>query len=280
MRRIVTLEVCGASLFTVALLTAGIGRAETKSAATIISPQANSIVGRVTEVVYETTQPGVPLVLVAADQENTEWWVQPLAKSPEPGRHTVKAYFGNSQTPQGKPFLMMVMVAPNERTAEIMTKQQVFTQLPKYLLTSEPVRVLRKLEAEPTAELVTAPATVAAEFVQVENRSLVARRQELRGRLQGDIDPVILVRAVADSMWWVQDRVKRNANGDFTASVRFGNEKTAAGSEFHVIAVTPRSTSEAASFTVGQSMKDLPDEAILSDQMTFVLKSDELIGAE
>lgn len=152
MRRIGKLGFCGALLFSGVLWSAGVSHAEAKTAATIVSPHANSIVGRVTEVVYETTQPGVPLVLVAAEQENAEWWVQ--------------------------------------------------------------------------------------------------------------------------------DRVQRDATGEFTASVRFGNEKTTAGSEFHLIALTPRSTSEAAAFKVGESIKDLPADAIVSSPMTFVLKSDELTGAE
>ncbi|MCA9143792.1 MAG: hypothetical protein KDB05_13440 [Planctomycetales bacterium] len=286
MRRTAKTGCCGALMLCVALIAANDSQAEMKAPATIVSPQVNSVVGRVTEVVYETTQPGVPLVLVAAEEENSEWWVQPIHKSSVPGRRSIAAYFGNSQTPQGKPFQVMVMMAPDERTAEIMAKQQVFTQLPKGLVTSKPVRVLRKFEPTTTAEkttTVTASAgivPVAAQILRLENRAPVLRRQEVHGKLAGPLAPVILVRAATDNMWWVQQEVQRDAGGEFTAIVHFGNEKTPAGTEFHMVALTPRSTSEAAAFKVGDSIKDLPEDVVVSSQMTFVLRADDVTGAE
>lgn len=286
MRRVDKIGPLGALPVCVVLLASSVTCAETKAPATIVSPQVDTIVGREMEVVFETTAPGVPLLLVTAEGETVEWWVQPLAKTTEPGRHVVAAHFGNAKTPQGKPFQVLVLMAPNERTAEIMAKQQVFSQLPKGFVMSKPIRVLRKFEAEATDERAAASTTanavepVAAEIVRLENHARVARRQEVHGRLRGPVDPVILVRAAADGMWWVQDRVQRNAGGEFTVLVRFGNEKTPAGSEFHMLAVTPRSSSDAALFNVGDSLKELPKDAIVSKQMTLVLNSDEATGAE
>ncbi len=84
-----------------------------------------------------TTLPGVPLVLVSPDSEAAEWWVQPLAQPTEPGRYVVAAHFGNSTTPQGTPFHLMVLMVPSDRDAKLMAEQQVFKQLPTGLAMSE-----------------------------------------------------------------------------------------------------------------------------------------------
>ncbi|HRX81936.1 MAG TPA: hypothetical protein P5307_22865, partial [Pirellulaceae bacterium] len=118
------------------------------------------------------------------------------------------------------------------------------------------------------------------QILRLENRAPVLRRQEVHGKLAGPLAPVILVRAATDNMWWVQQEVQRDAGGEFTAIVHFGNEKTPAGTEFHMVALTPRSTSEAAAFKVGDSIKDLPEDVVVSSQMTFVLRADDVTGAE
>lgn len=285
MRRIVKSGWAGALMGGVVALASSVGRAETKAAATIISPPGNSVVGRVTEVVFETTKPGIPLVLVSADETTVEWWVQPLAKAIRPGRYTVAAHFGNSKTPQGQPFQVTVLLAPSERTAESMVKQQVFSKLPTGFVMSNPVRVLRRFEGETTTERVitVTPASrvvdAPAAIMRIKNGARVARRQEVHGTLEGLADPVILVRAAAaNSLWWVQDPVQRDSHGEFTALVRFGNDKTPTGSEFHMVVVTPRSDS--ARLKAGDSLKELPTEVAVSSQMTLVLSSEDAVGAE
>ncbi len=254
--------------------------AETKTPLTITKPQGNSVVERVTQVVFETTLPGVPLVLVSPDGEAAEWWVQPLTQPTSSGRYVVAAHFGNSTTPQGTPFHLMVLMVPSDRDAKLMAEQQVFKQLPTGLAMSKPIRVLRKSDGEatvqPVSKLTAAPVVVQAGIatLRIENRAQVARRQEVRGILPGAIDPVILVRAASDSMWWVQDRVLRNAEGEFTGLVRFGNDKTPAGSEFHLVTLTPRSSSDAALYKVGDSLKELPKDAGVSAELTLLLADD------
>lgn len=286
MGRIVKFAWVGALVVGVASSTTGVGVAATSVAAKVISPAPDAIVGRVAEVVFETTQPGFPLVLVAAEEKTVEWWVQPAPQVSKPGRYAVAAHFGNSQTPQGKPFHAMVVLVPDEDLAKAMAKQQVLERLPKGMMTSQPVRLLRRFETDATVvkQVSTSPTVVATSaqesavvstaprILRLENRARVANRQEVSGISTGPIDPVILVRAKADgNHWWVQDHVKRSESGEFTALVRFGNEKTPAGSEFLMVVLTPRSTSEAARFKVGESTNELPEDAWVSSEMMLVL---------
>ncbi|MBI2479005.1 MAG: hypothetical protein HYV60_10350, partial [Planctomycetia bacterium] len=267
MKQMIRFRWLGALMMSVVLWASSVAWADTKALATITVPRGNSVVERVTQVIFETTTPGVPLVLVTVEGEKAEWWVQPLAKAIAPGRYAVAAHIGNSKTPQGTPFQVTVLIVPSERDANLITEQQVFTQLPAGLAMSKPLRVLRKLDGETTIEPVSTPTHATAEVqagvaaIRLDNRAGVARRQEVHGMLRGEVDPVILVRAASDSMWWVQEGVQRNAAGEFTAVVRFGNEKTPAGSEFHLLALTPRSSSEAALFKFGESLKELPENA-------------------
>jgi hypothetical protein len=273
----------------IAMLASSVGWAETKAGATITTPQGNSIVERVTQVVFETNVPGVPVVLVSADSEVAEWWVQPQPKPTTPGRYAVAAYFGNSKTPQGTPFLVTVLMMPSEREARLVAEGQVFKQLPTGLAMAKPLRVLRKVEGEAAVEpaskttnspVVLQAAATATATLRLENRASVTRRQVVHGVQRGEIDPVMLVRAASDNMWWVQDRVQRDAEGAFTGLVRFGNEKTPAGSEFHLLALTPRSSSDATLYQVGDSLKELPKDAIVSAELTLVLAVNDAPGAE
>ncbi len=295
MRRIVMCGFSGALTIGIALAGASIGTAATSSAARVLSPTPDAIVGRVAEIVFETTKPGVPVVLIAAESETVEWWVQPTPNVTKPGRYSVAAHFGNSKTPQGTPFHAVVVLMPNEDLAKALVKQQVIERLPQGLETSKPVRLLRRFETDATVvkKVVTSPAVVVAattetvvvarapQIMQLENGATVKSRQEVRGMAYGTIEPVILVRAKAPgNQWWVQDRVKRNAAGEFTAVVRFGNDKTPAGSEFQMVALTPRSTSEAAQLKVGESMSDLPKDSLVSSEITLVLAAREPVGAD
>jgi hypothetical protein len=291
MRQMMRFGWFGALPLSVVLLASSVTWAETKAPATITTPHGNSIVERVTQVVFETSMPGVPVVLVSADGEVAEWWVQPPAKATAPGRYAVAAYFGNSKTPQGTPFLVTVLMVPSEREAKLVAEGQVFKQLPTGLAMAKPLRVLRKVEGEATVEpaskttnppvVLQATATpTATATLRLENRASVARRQVVHGVQRGEIDPVVLVRATSDNMWWVQDRVQRDAEGAFTGLVRFGNEKTPPGSEFHLLALTPRSSSDASSYKVGDSLKELPKDAIVSAELTLVLAVDDAPGAE
>ena len=281
MRRFVLWGWSGAWLVGVVLsVGCGTSRAATKVAAEIVSPPANSIVGRVTEIAFEISVPGVPLVLVAAEDETVEWWVQPTPKSTAPGHYTVAAHFGNAKTPQGKSFRAMVMMVADERAAQVLAKQQVIKELPKEFVLSKPVRLLRRFEAEAVVERTLRSSKVVvpgvAQIVGIENRAQVARRHEIRGRVAGPLDPVVLVRSTNPTeLWWVQDHVRRSSNGEFSATVRFGDDKTPAGSEFQMIALTPASIAEAERYKVGDSLAELPKDAIVSIPMTFVLKERE-----
>lgn len=157
------------------------------------------------------------------------------------------------------------------------------------LAMAKPLRVLRKVEGEAAVEpaskttnspVVLQAAATATATLRLENRASVTRRQVVHGVQRGEIDPVMLVRAASDNMWWVQDRVQRDAEGAFTGLVRFGNEKTPAGSEFHLLALTPRSSSDATLYQVGDSLKELPKDAIVSAELTLVLAVNDAPGAE
>ena len=291
MKQLMRFGLFGVLTWGVAMLASSVGWAETKAGATITTPQGNSVVERVTQVVFETNVPGVPVVLVSEDGAAAEWWVQPQPKATTPGRYAVAAHFGNSKTPQGTPFLVTVLVVPSERDAKLVAEGQVLKQLPTGLPLAKPLRVLRKFEGEATVELVSkttnAPVVLPAAAtstptatLRLENGASVARRQVVHGIQRGEIDPVVLVRAASDSMWWVQDRVQRDAEGAFTGLVRFGNDKTPAGSEFRLLAITPQTSSDAESYKVGDSLKELPKDALVFAELTLVLAADNPVGAE
>ena len=262
-----------------------------ESAIKIVSPLPDSIVERVTEVVVETTKAGHPLVLVRSLDATVEWWAQPVVAHSDPGRITMKCYFGNAKTRDGQAFQMVAMLVPTDQQVKTLAKQQVFGELPKRLAYSEPRRVVRtndevkattiKTVATVTESSSTVVASAPTTLLGLSNRSQVSRRHELSARAKEGAVPLLLVRSTAkNSRWWVQAPAKVADDGRFTVTVRFGNEKTPAGSEFELAAVTLANADDAASFKAGDSFPELPESAKKADRVTVVLEADAATGAE
>lgn len=257
------------------------GQAEAvDSSIKIVAPSPDGIVQRVNEVVIETKTAGFPIVLVRPLDETVEWWVQPASPASKAGRYKMKCYFGNAATPNGKAFQIVALLAPTEQRVKELTKQQVFSELPAKVPYSEPRRVVRTNPANTsqTPSTVTASTatsgTAAAKLFGLANHMAVSRRQEIRGHTKGDLPPVLLVRSTEpNSLWWVQSPIKPDEGGRFTTVIRFGNDRTADGSEFEVLALTPSSSEAAKKFEPGTSFRELPDQVKEPATVVVVLKA-------
>lgn len=88
----------------------------------------------------------------------------------------------------------------------------------------------------------------------------VSRVEELRGNLFRGQHAVVLVRcAQPNSPWWIQEQVERSGGSGFKSRVRFGNDKTPPGTEFHAVVILPPTAEAARQFRVGETLKALPD---------------------
>jgi hypothetical protein len=225
-------------------------------------------------IVIESKQAGYPVVVVRADERNALWWAQPEVTSHPNGRFTVSCHFGNAKTAAGKSFHVSVALLRTPQDVARFQQQGTFRALPSGLAWSKPLRVVRAGQNRPAVDgnarpvanspmgAVTAPLRGAQ----------VTRLEKVRGRIQGELPPVVLVRSTErNSPWWVQSIAARNDDGTFAGIARFGNEKTAPGSRFRLVVVSPRNQAEADQFQVGATLKSLPQELPRTDEVEVAL---------
>lgn len=85
-------------------------------------------------------------------------------------------------------------------------------------------------------------------------------------------EPVVLVRAELDNMWWVQQSPEPMGDGFFSSRARFGNAKTADGTKFRITVLMPKSAEQAKPFEVGAALKELPSDAPRSAEVQVILQ--------
>jgi len=115
-----------------------------------------------------------------------------------------------------------------------------------------PVRIVKKetVVVAPEPDIIVLPAAGAR----------VSRVEEFRGDLAPGRNAVVVVRcAEPNSPWWIQEPVERSGERGIKSRVRFGNEKTPPGTEFHAVVILPPSDEAARQFRVGETLKTLPE---------------------
>ena len=95
---------------------------------------------------------------------------------------------------------------------------------------------------------------------------------DLTFKSSGPGEPVVLVRAVLDNMWWVQQSPEPMGDGLFTSQARFGNARTPDGTKFLITVLVPQSPEQAKPFEVGAALKELPSDAPRSAEVEVVLQ--------
>lgn len=131
---------------------------ESEAIADVIkSPAANSQVGRMATVVGKAEKHSQPVVLVRSAESNSQWWVQPEPKLTGDGNFTTSARFGNTKTPAGTRFKMLV-IFPTKTQASAYRPTEPVKQLPKDISHSAEVEVIRIDAAEkPLPITITSP---------------------------------------------------------------------------------------------------------------------------
>jgi hypothetical protein len=240
----------------------------------ILAPAEGAAVQTLDKILIESKQAGYPVVVVRADERNALWWAQPELAPHANGRFTASCHFGNAKTPAGKAFHVTVALLRTPQDVARFQEQGTFRALPSGLAWSQPLRVVRAATGRPSIDgsqrpvsrsqtgVVTAPARGAQ----------VTRLEKVQGRIQGQLPPVVLVRSTEpNSPWWVQSIAARDSDGAFAGTARFGNDKTAPGSRFLLVVVSPRNQAEADQFQVGTTLKTLAEELPRTDEVEVTL---------
>ena len=101
----------------------------------------------------------------------------------------------------------------------------------------------------------------------------VSRVEHVTARVKSDRHVVALVQSTEPgSLWWVQSPVARSSEGEVTAKVLFGNQKTRDGSKFRVLFLLPKTVEEAERYKTGDALQTLPKGMPHSRPVEVVLK--------
>lgn len=120
----------------------------------ITSPAPNSEVGRLTEVVCNAEKSSQPVVLVRSADAHNQWWVQSEPQLTGDGSFTTTARFGNTNTPAGTRFKLMV-IFPTKSQALAFKPGEPVRQLPKDISHSAELEVIRTDAAEEPQPITT-----------------------------------------------------------------------------------------------------------------------------
>lgn len=103
----------------------------------------------------------------------------------------------------------------------------------------------------------------------------VTRTQEVIGKLLIPGKPIVLVRPVKDNgTWWVQAAPKLSERGYFRTEVRFGDSDARKADRFEIIVLVLRSNFELELFKDLESLSDLPEATLKSEEIPVVLSED------
>ena len=240
--------------------------AANNTGAVLLRPKQKEKVQNVTEVTGKILLPGYPIVLVRDDQPGGMWWAQEWAESTSPGLFKAQARIGNDKTANGTRFQIVVVMVPRAEDAKKFEPGTSFKELPSSLARSAEIVVVLDKPQDLTAatpELIRWP----------EVNGLVARVDSVLCAPFEDKKPIILVRSTeSNDVWWVQSDSQHNKDGHFVSTAHFGNEKTAAGTRFRIVAIFPEAEL-AAKLLPGTSLKELPMGVPRSAQVEVSRKS-------
>lgn len=236
-------------------------RAEETPPVTILSPKGKDNVERFFELTGKVLTRGWPVVLIRVDQPDSPWWVQAPVQATTPGSFSAPVRFGNDETPSGREFRVVVLMARTAEEAAQWKPGESVKDLDSGIPRSEEVGVVL-IQPEQRAEL--------GDVIQSPKADARVRREDrVRGVIKKEGVPLVLIRsAQADNPWWVQE-TKRQENGEFTADARFGNETTLGGSLFRVVVVLA-TEKQAASLPVGHTLKSIPKDLLTSKEIHVV----------
>lgn len=229
----------------------GATQADDKPPASILSPKPHDKVERFFELSGKVLMRGWPVVLIRADQPESPWWVQAPIQATSPGQFSAAVRFGNEESPPGREFRVVVLMARSaEEAAQLKTGDSI-SELNPEIPRSEEVAVVL-VQPERRAEL--------GDAIQTPKSDAKVRREGIvRGIIKKEGVPIVFVRsAQPDNPWWVQ-KTTRSENGEFIATTRFGNETTPDGSLFRVV-VMLATEEQAKSYPVGHTLKSLPKD--------------------
>ncbi|GAA5506936.1 hypothetical protein [Novipirellula caenicola] len=274
---------------------------ETKTTGVILlNPQPQEKVEHLVEVTGRVMSPGYPVVLVRADQPGCLWWAQERPMKTSQRSFKASAQIGNENSLDGSRFQIVVLMVPTAEGRELFEPGASFRDLPPDLARSvetvvvlkkpdgilgKPKRTLTKLESVPEVtpedseaehpKLIHSP----IENSQVERADLVTC-SSLDGR-----KPIVLVRSTqANDSWWVQAACSQVGKNRFVSSARFGNDSTATGTRFQIVAIYP-DAAQATNLRAGMAIDHLPADVARSAEVEVVrLNSSQVammnVGAE
>lgn len=260
--------------------------------------QISTHVGRIQQVTGRVRAKGQPVVLVRADQANEPWWVQGKPTPAGRDKFTAKAIFGNSRSPVGARFRVLVILVDPKVALSNYPTGQVIRKLPdvprsREMLVTMPrtgrpvIRAVpsKKDSGKPKTKKKEADENPPVEFTSPKTGSTVRQTAELTGKVQPGFTPVLLVRPLAkDSVWWIQKPIRVGKTGEFSSKVVIGSQRTAEGTRFRIVALavpgsdskekaaTPGSADEQVRFIPGDFLRKLPDDMAASKELVLTLR--------
>lgn len=103
---------------------------------------------------------------------------------------------------------------------------------------------------------------------------------EMHGKLQGQGQPVVLVRAkYPGEVWWVQFPVKPTGKDTFASFVRFGSDQTRNGAKFTLVVVLARNAQDMQVLTPGSPINAIPASVTRSADVEVVFRREEEAAA-
>ena len=95
--------------------------------------------------------------------------------------------------------------------------------------------------------------------VEIKINPRVGRVQDVVATVTEVGQPIVFVRSdTPNEPWWVQNVPRASGPKQFSVRLIFGNERTAPGSKFHVVAMLLPNNPNAAQYHVGQQLAELP----------------------
>lgn len=267
--------------------------------------QISTHVGRIQEVAGRLRAKGEPVVLVRADLPNEPWWVQSKPTPSAKDRFKAKAIFGNSRSPAGARFRVLVILVDPKVALRDYPTGQVIRKLPdvprsREMLVTMPRTGRPVIQAVPVKKIGSDSKSDDAdsekspvEFTSPKTGSTVRQTATLSGKVEAGFTPVLLVRPLAkDSVWWIQKPIRASKSGEFSANVVIGSQRTAEGTRFRIVALAvPASDSKEnaeakgdagtnVEFIPGDFLRKLPEDIAASKELVLTLRRSATAAAD
>lgn len=258
--------------------------------------QISTHVGRIQEVTGRIRAKGEPVVLVRADLPNEPWWVQGKPTPTARDKFKAKAIFGNSRSPVGARFRVLVILVDPKVALRDYPTGQVIRKLPdvprsREMLVTMPRTGRPVIRAVPVKKIGSDSKPDETEdekspvgFTSPKTGSTVRQTATLSGKVEAGFTPVLLVRPLArDSVWWIQKPIRVSKTGEFSAMVVIGSQRTAEGTRFRIVALAvpddskekeeaKDETESNVPFISGDFLRKLPDDIAASKELVLTLR--------